>query len=157
MHNLVDNALRHGGGSTVITISAARRQDRVRIGVDDRGPGFPPAPLTRVFDPFTRGPQPAEQQARAGLGLAIVSAVAKAHGGVGHGREPGRRRRQRRSGARGRARGPRLAGDGQGRRDGGAVAGTGADLPGAAGHLDLLSHAGETEVAPPEVVAGGVG
>lgn len=81
VHNLVDNALRHGGGSTVITISAARRQDRVRIGVDDRGPGFPAALLTRVFDPFTRGPQPAEQQAGAGLGLAIVSAVAKAHGG----------------------------------------------------------------------------
>jgi two-component system, OmpR family, sensor kinase len=53
----------------------------VRIGVDDRGPGFPPALLSRVLDPFTRGLQPAEQQAGAGLGLAIVSAVAKAHGG----------------------------------------------------------------------------
>jgi signal transduction histidine kinase len=73
LEDLLDNALRHGGGTSV-EVSAER--------TGDRGPGFPPLILTRVIEPFERGVKDnAEKQEAAGLGLAIVRAVAEAHGG----------------------------------------------------------------------------
>src|SRR4029450_8675141 len=41
--------------------------------------------------------------------------------------------------------------------DGGAAAGAGVDLPAAAGHLQLLAHAGQPEVVEPEMAGDGVG
>jgi signal transduction histidine kinase len=80
LHNLLDNALRHGGGP--VTVRAARWRDGVRVEVADRGPGFPEALLARAFEPFTRGPLAAQEEPGAGLGLAIVAAIASAHGGA---------------------------------------------------------------------------
>jgi signal transduction histidine kinase len=81
LEDLLDNALRHGGGTSV-EVSAERTEDAVRITVHDRGPGFPPAILTRATHPFERGVKDdAETSEGAGLGLAIVRAVAGAHGG----------------------------------------------------------------------------
>jgi two-component system, OmpR family, sensor kinase len=78
LSNLVDNALRHGGG--VVELSAEPADGRVELHVRDRGPGFPEAFMDRAFDRFSRGDH-ARSRGGAGLGLAIVAGVAAAHGG----------------------------------------------------------------------------
>jgi len=75
--NLLDNALVHGQGSVRVTV----REDgqRVCMTVSDDGPGVPDTLRARAFDRFTRAPD--RPRHGAGLGLAIVRAVADAHGG----------------------------------------------------------------------------
>src|SRR5690348_9975548 len=86
--NLVDNALSYGGGT--VALSARRVDGTVELHVCDEGDGFPPAFLPRAFERFSRADQ-ARGGGSAGLGLAIASAVAQAHGGSAHARngEPG--------------------------------------------------------------------
>jgi heavy metal sensor kinase len=79
--NLVENALRHGRGH--ITVRAARGGGRVELRVRDQGPGFSPEFVAHAFDPFSRG-DPGRPGPGAGLGLAIVDVIARAHGGVAH-------------------------------------------------------------------------
>jgi two-component system, OmpR family, sensor kinase len=79
--NLVENALRHGGGAVVI--AAARNDGRVELHVRDEGPGFAADFVGRAFEPFARG-DPARSGHGAGLGLAIVDLIARAHGGTAH-------------------------------------------------------------------------
>ena len=74
--NLLDNARRHGG--TAIELAAEDRAGAVRLHVRDDGPGIP-ADLA-AFERFTRG-DAARARGGAGLGLAIVAAIARAHGG----------------------------------------------------------------------------
>jgi heavy metal sensor kinase len=76
--NLVDNALRHGAGT--IRLAARRDGDTVVVSVGDRGPGFAAELIPRAFERFSRG-DAARSDAAAGLGLAIVDAIARAHGG----------------------------------------------------------------------------
>jgi two-component system sensor histidine kinase MtrB len=77
--NLVDNATRHGEGLRQVLIVDSG--DRVRIHVDDAGPGIPPGESTRLFEPFARGDRAEEQRVEgAGLGLAIVTDQADAIG-----------------------------------------------------------------------------
>jgi signal transduction histidine kinase len=76
--NLVDNALRHGGGE--IVLSARRASAGVELAVSDQGPGFAPDIAARAFERFARGDK-ARTGDGTGLGLAIVRAVAEAHGG----------------------------------------------------------------------------
>lgn len=76
--NLVDNALRHGSGT--ITLSAAALGDAVELSVADEGTGPPVEFLPRAFERFSRA-DPGRSGDGAGLGLAIVRAIARAHGG----------------------------------------------------------------------------
>jgi heavy metal sensor kinase len=76
--NLVENALRHGRGR--ILLRARRNEGRAELHVQDEGPGFPDSFLEHAFEPFSRGDQ-ARSGAGAGLGLAIVDVIARAHGG----------------------------------------------------------------------------
>ncbi len=75
--NLVDNALRHGGGE--IRLSARRSPQAVELDVADHGPGLPSELGGRVFERFTSG-DGSRIRSGAGLGLAIVRAIAEAHG-----------------------------------------------------------------------------
>ena len=77
--NLVDNSLRHGAGR--VRLEAWSANGSVELRVADEGPGFPRAFLPHAFEPFSR-PDAARSGASAGLGLAIVAAVAEAHGGT---------------------------------------------------------------------------
>jgi two-component system, OmpR family, sensor kinase len=79
LSNLIDNALRHGNGA--ITLRAARHHDQLELHVHDEGTGFPPEFLPRAFERFSH-PDHARTGRSAGLGLAIVAAVAHAHGGT---------------------------------------------------------------------------
>ena len=76
--NLIDNALRYAGG----TVEIATRRDGalVVIEVMDRGPAVPTGELERLKRPFTRLDE-ARGGGGAGLGLAIVERIARAHGG----------------------------------------------------------------------------
>ena len=76
--NLVDNALRHGAGRIVLDVTAVG--GRTVLSVSDEGPGFPPGFEGRAFERFSRGDE-ARSPGAAGLGLAIVDAIARAHGG----------------------------------------------------------------------------
>jgi two-component system, OmpR family, sensor kinase len=75
LSNLVDNALEHGVGD--IRLSARADPGAVTFVVSDRGPGFDAALLDHITERFVRGPR----SGGAGLGLAIVAAIAAAHGG----------------------------------------------------------------------------
>ncbi|MEK7423808.1 MAG: HAMP domain-containing sensor histidine kinase [Actinomycetota bacterium] len=74
VENVVRNAARR---STRVELrSRVERHDGV-IDVIDDGPGFDPAVLPRVFERYQRG----DRRGEAGIGLAIVRAIAHAHGG----------------------------------------------------------------------------
>ncbi len=77
--NLVDNAVAYGGAARVRLVDGA---SEVTVTVDDDGPGLPEAERERVFDPFYRveGSR-SRETGGVGLGLAVVRAAARAHGG----------------------------------------------------------------------------
>jgi two-component system, OmpR family, sensor kinase len=81
--NLIGNALRFAPRGTVIVLAARAAGTDLDIEVRDEGPGFPAGFLPHAFERFAR---PDTGRSRgdggAGLGLAIVRAVAAAHGGV---------------------------------------------------------------------------
>ncbi|MHB1570532.1 MAG: sensor histidine kinase [Solirubrobacteraceae bacterium] len=79
LDNLVDNALVHGAGE--LTLSARECEARVELHVGDRGEGFPEDFLPHAFERFRRADQ-ARGRGGAGLGLSIVEAIARGHGGV---------------------------------------------------------------------------
>ena len=61
-----------------MTVSVANEGRRVRLAVDDSGPGIPTEERTRVFDRFHRA---TDAPGGAGLGLAIADAIVRASGG----------------------------------------------------------------------------
>jgi two-component system, OmpR family, sensor kinase len=85
--NLVDNALRYGDGP--VLMRAVQSNGSVALHVCDGGPGFDDELLEKAFERFTRGDR-GQGRGGAGLGLAIVEAVAEAHGGrAGAANRPG--------------------------------------------------------------------
>jgi two-component system OmpR family sensor kinase len=79
--NLARNALEHGGPGTTITLGSAMDASEMRVWVADTGPGIAEDEQTKVFERFTRGGDRRRRTDGAGLGLAIVQAIAEAHGG----------------------------------------------------------------------------
>lgn len=80
--NLVDNALRFAPAGTPVVIAARADGPDLVIEVRDTGPGFPAEFLPYAFERFARpGSGRARSDGGAGLGLAIVNAIALAHGG----------------------------------------------------------------------------
>ncbi len=80
--NLIDNALRHGGGD--VELSTAPASGAVELHVADHGPGMPPEFIDRAFERFTRADAARGHSGGAGLGLSIVRMIAEAHGGSAH-------------------------------------------------------------------------
>jgi two-component system, OmpR family, sensor kinase len=77
--NLVDNALRHGHGT--VRLSADVSDASLVVDVSDNGHGFPRGFEQAAFERFSRADD-ARGDGGAGLGLAIVQAIARAHGGT---------------------------------------------------------------------------
>ncbi len=88
LENLVDNALLHGGDGVAVQLRAWHDEAWVGCDVVDDGPGISAANLPRIFDRFfTTG----RERGSAGLGLALVRAICRAHGGeVSAESQPGR-------------------------------------------------------------------
>jgi signal transduction histidine kinase len=75
--NLVDNAAAFSRASGRVTVRlAAPSDDEWTVTVDDEGPGFSEAALSKGFEPFFTG-----RRGGTGLGLAIVRRVVEEHGG----------------------------------------------------------------------------
>jgi two-component system OmpR family sensor kinase len=83
LDNLLDNAIRYGpeaGG--LIRAEAGVSGGVATITMENAGPGFADGLLPEAFEAFVRGGGDPGRQPGAGLGLAIVRAVAQAHGGT---------------------------------------------------------------------------
>jgi len=78
--NLLDNALRHTPAGTCVRVSAQRADGHAQVVISDDGPGIDPADAGRLFQRFARSER-ARSTPGHGLGLALVAAVASAHGG----------------------------------------------------------------------------
>jgi signal transduction histidine kinase len=93
LQNLVANALRHTPAGGRIAVGVSRTDAAVRIVVDDTGPGIPPEHLPHVFDRFYKvdtSRAGTETPSGSGLGLSIVQAIVRRHGGtIAAGEAPG--------------------------------------------------------------------
>jgi signal transduction histidine kinase len=79
LRNLLDNALNHGGGAQV---SIRLEGKDALLEVADRGPGMSPETMESALRPFVRGEASRNRSSGgAGLGLALVDAIARAQGG----------------------------------------------------------------------------
>ena len=84
--NLVDNALRYNVAGGWVSVSTGFTDGRAVVSVSNTGPVIPPGEMDRLFEPFQRlGGERVSRAASGrggghGLGLAIVRAIASAHG-----------------------------------------------------------------------------
>jgi signal transduction histidine kinase len=86
--NLIDNAIKYGtngaaehhGAKPEVDVSAKANGAMAEIVVTDRGPGVPASDRERVLDRFVRL-EVSRSEPGSGLGLSLVAAVARLHGG----------------------------------------------------------------------------
>jgi signal transduction histidine kinase len=75
---LLDNACKYSNPGGTVGVTVRAEGSRVRLTVDDGGPGIPPEERPRIFDRFHRA---TERPGGAGLGLAIADSVVRATNG----------------------------------------------------------------------------
>jgi signal transduction histidine kinase len=79
---LLENAVKHSDHGDSIAIRSRSVSDHVVIEIEDTGCGIAPEALTHIFERFARADAARTRvHGGVGLGLAIVDAIAKAHGG----------------------------------------------------------------------------
>jgi len=74
VRNLLDNAIRHTPSGGRVDVSLRPQRGQAFLLIEDSGPGLRPEVLSRVFEPFYRGPDPIGEGN--GLGLSIVQKIA---------------------------------------------------------------------------------
>jgi signal transduction histidine kinase len=83
VRNLLDNAVRHGGGSEIEAgVAPLGATGGARLWVADRGPGVAESERERIFEPFYRGARTAPDASGVGVGLSLVRQIAERHGGA---------------------------------------------------------------------------
>jgi signal transduction histidine kinase len=82
VRNLIDNAVRHTPPDGTVRVEVGSTPGYGFVSVADACGGIPEEDLTRVFEPGFRGRAAFTSEGGGGLGLAIVHAVAQAHGGA---------------------------------------------------------------------------
>ncbi len=81
--NILDNAIKYSGADVDVSVGIETLNEKwIALRVRDRGVGIPAGELKRIFKRFYRVPRRAASHAKGtGLGLFIVRAIARAHGG----------------------------------------------------------------------------
>ena len=83
LDNLISNAIKFSPSGGRVRVTLESGPSWVRITVADDGPGIPAEEVGRLFEPFYRARQPSQEAVPgSGLGLAVVKAIAEAHGGT---------------------------------------------------------------------------
>ena len=80
--NLVENAVRHNVDGGWLRVDTGTVGGRARLSVESTGPVIHPDEVEHLFEPFRRSGTARTARTGAGLGLAIVRAVAQVHGGT---------------------------------------------------------------------------
>ena len=86
--NLIDNAIKFGGTEHAVIIRLIRNSARLRLAVEDGGPGIAPPALEKIFEKFYRDERHTHKVSGFGLGLAIGRGVVTAMGGTLHAESP---------------------------------------------------------------------
>lgn len=83
--NILDNAVKYGPQGQTVRISTAVRNGRVRISVDDQGPGVAAHERDAIWKPFRRGERAVGSVAvGSGIGLSVVREIVQWHDGTAH-------------------------------------------------------------------------
>ena len=81
--NLLDNAFRHSGANTTVTLSVRQDGNCLKFVVADNGIGLPDGKIDKIFDNFfTTAYENGDKQRGVGLGLTICKAMVEAQGGT---------------------------------------------------------------------------
>nr|WP_062334530.1 ATP-binding protein [Herbidospora sakaeratensis] len=87
IRNLVDNAVSYNDDRAQVTVRTGNGAGHSYVTVENTGREIAPAQAARLFDPFIRlDPDRTGSAGGAGLGLSIVRAIARAHGGTAEAR-----------------------------------------------------------------------
>ncbi len=80
--NLLVNAIQYtpAGGEVDVTLESDTETSRVRLCVEDNGPGIAPEELKKIFKRFHRADNEHSESGNAGLGLAITQRIVELHG-----------------------------------------------------------------------------
>ena len=82
LRNLLENAAKYAPAGSTVAVRAFADGRTLVVEVADRGPGVPAAERAAIFQPFVRSSTAPPGTPGSGLGLALVAAAAKAHGGT---------------------------------------------------------------------------
>jgi two-component system heavy metal sensor histidine kinase CusS len=82
VNNLVSNAITHTPRGGAVSLGTTVDGEWLTISVANSGPGIPPEHLEHVFERYFRGDQARAAGSSVGLGLSIVRAIMRLHGGV---------------------------------------------------------------------------
>jgi signal transduction histidine kinase len=80
LQNLIENAIKVSPPGGTVSVTLRRQADWIFATVSDQGPGIAEEAIPRIFDRFYRAKATKEKTPGVGLGLAIVSRIAEAHG-----------------------------------------------------------------------------
>jgi signal transduction histidine kinase len=81
LDNLLDNAMRYTPSGGRVTVGLREQEEKLRVWIEDSGPGIPPEHLPHLFDRFFRRPAGERvDHGGIGLGLAIARRALELHG-----------------------------------------------------------------------------
>lgn len=82
LQNLIDNAVKYAPAGGEVTVRAEAVNGRVRVEVEDNGPGIPVEDQRLIFEKFGRSTTSGGAKPGTGLGLFIARSITEAHGGL---------------------------------------------------------------------------
>jgi two-component system heavy metal sensor histidine kinase CusS len=82
VNNLVSNAITHTPSGGIVSLETKTDGEWLTIRVTNSGQGIPPEHLEHVFERYYRGDEARAASSSVGLGLSIVRAIMRLHGGV---------------------------------------------------------------------------